>query len=61
MSGENIDYLLQLMNSTLTDEILKVPSKNRQQILNNLLDYYKVVLDDFKDLKSLEVLEAILH
>ena len=61
MSGENINYLLQLMNSTFTDQRLKIPSKNRHQILANLLDYYKVILDDFKDLKSLEVLEAILH
>ena len=49
------------MNSTFTDQRLKIPSKNRHQILANLLDYYKVILDDFKDLKSLEVLEAILH
>jgi DNA repair protein RecO (recombination protein O) len=61
MSGENIKFLLELMNSNLTEQTLKIPSKNRQQVLANLLDYYKVVLDDFKNLKSLEVLEAILH
>ena len=61
MSGENIDYLLKLFKSPLTNQTLAIPSKNRHQILANLLDYYKVVLDDFKNLKSLDVLEAILH
>jgi DNA repair protein RecO (recombination protein O) len=61
MSGENITYLLDLFNSTLTDQSLNIPAKNRHQILANILDYYKVVLDDFKNLKSLDVLEAILH
>ena len=61
MSGENIDYLRQLFNTPLTDQTLKIPSKNRHQILANVLDYYKAVLGDFKNLKSLDVLEAILH
>jgi len=61
MSGENIKYLLQLFNSNLTNQDLIIPSKSRHQILINLLDYYKAVLGDFKTLKSLDVLEAVLH
>jgi len=61
MGGENITYLLQLFKTPLTDQELSIPAKNRHQILSNLLDYYKVILDDFKNLKSLDVLEAILH
>lgn len=61
MSGENMTYLLQLFKTTLTDQNLVIPAKNRHQILANVLDYYKVILDDFKNLKSLDVLEAVLH
>jgi DNA repair protein RecO (recombination protein O) len=61
MPTENTEFLIQIMKSDLTDETLKIPNKNRQSILYGLLDYYKVVLDDFKAIKSLDILEAVLH
>ena len=61
MHGKNVQYLNQIFKSNLTTETLNIPAKNRQQILVGLLDYYKAVLGDFKTLKSLDVLEAILH
>ena len=61
MREENTAFLIQVMQSNLTEESLKIPGKNRQRVLTGLLDYYKVVLGDFKPLKSLDVLEAVLH
>lgn len=61
MDGKNIEYLKVLFDTNYTNEDLKIPYKNRQTILSNILDYYKMVIGDFKSLKSLDVLEAVLH
>lgn len=61
MNTENTTFLIQIMKSNITNETLKIPNKSRQCVLNGLLDYYKVVLGNFKPLKSLDVLEAVLH
>jgi DNA repair protein RecO (recombination protein O) len=61
MKGEDTQFLIQIMEANLTDETLRIPHKNRQHILFGVLDYYKVVLGNFKPLKSLDVLEAVLH
>jgi DNA repair protein RecO (recombination protein O) len=61
MKPDSTQFLLQIMNSTLTSETLLIPSKDRKKIIYGILDYYKTVLGDFKALKSLDVLDAILH
>lgn len=61
MDKEYAQYLLLIINSQLTDEDMNIPSKFRKKILLGVLDYYKTVLGDFKTLKSLDVLEAVLH
>ena len=61
MRGESTQFLIQIMHSNLTDESKKIPNRNRQYVLSGLLDYYKVVLGSFKPLKSIDVLEAVLH
>jgi len=52
--------LLLIINEPLTHQNLHINYTERQMILNGLLDYYKAVLGEFKKLKSLDVLEAIL-
>ena len=61
ISGEEMPFLNDLFGQDLTHQSIVIPTKIRHKILNGLLDYYKVILDDFKNLKSLEVLEAVLH
>ena len=61
MEPEFTQFLLQIMNSQLTDEDITISSQIRKKVLDGLLDYYKTILGDFKTLKSLDVLEAVLH
>ena len=61
MKPEDVRFLLQIMHNPLTDEDLKISHQNRQNVLNGIIDYYKTILSDFKFLKSLDVLEAVLH
>jgi len=60
MDPEVTSSLLLLLNSDLTDEINTIPFTIRKKILQGIIDYYKTVLGDFKNFKSLDVLEAIL-
>jgi len=61
MEGENMAYLKLLFEVDYTNEDLKIPYPNRQIILSNILEYYKMVISDFKSLKSIDVLESIMH
>tara|TARA_B100000809_G_C15099282_1_gene516250 strand:- start:943 stop:1653 length:711 start_codon:yes stop_codon:yes gene_type:complete len=61
LDSEYTAYLIIILESKLTDELTSIPSKIRKKLLQGILDYYKTVLGDFKNLKSLDVLEAILH
>lgn len=61
MGTDNTTYLLQILDCQITDEDIIIPFQIRKNLLNGVLDYYKTVLGDFKNLKSLDVLESILH
>ncbi|MEO9533827.1 MAG: DNA repair protein RecO [Crocinitomicaceae bacterium] len=50
-SGTNFDGL-QDPKTTLND---------RRQLVNDLLNYYKVIFDNFQDIQSLAILEATFH
>jgi DNA repair protein RecO (recombination protein O) len=61
LDSEYTGYLIIILESQITEELTSIPSKIRKKLLQGIIDYYKTVLGDFKNLKSLDVLEAILH
>ncbi|MCB9223899.1 MAG: DNA repair protein RecO [Crocinitomicaceae bacterium] len=42
-------------------EDLQIPLDIRRELIKDLIQYYKVIIDNFQDLKSLSILEATLH
>ncbi len=53
-------FLITLMSTPLKENGEKIPQMIKKDILNGLLDYYKIKIDGFKPLKSLDVLETVL-
>ena len=58
---ENCNDFWGLMNNRyLNDDQLKLTNERRRTLLSHLLDYYKIHVAKFDELKSIEVLEQIL-
>jgi DNA repair protein RecO (recombination protein O) len=55
ISEENTQFLSHL----LKENTASIPKKNRKELLHILLQYYKIHVDGFKDLKSLKVIASI--
>lgn len=55
VSQENTHYLSNLFKG----DTASIPKKNRKELLDILLQYYKIHVDGFKDLKSLKVIASI--
>lgn len=54
--------LFSLSDSSLTyKEIPEMPGKMRRDLLYSILKYYRIHLEGFKDLRSLETLEAVFR
>jgi DNA repair protein RecO (recombination protein O) len=54
-------YLLEIMQENLTEDKLTIPSQHKKELLETLINYYKINFDDIKSFKSLDVLEAVLY
>lgn len=62
LDQESTAHILQLLNSNLANhDDLKIPLMMRRKLLQDVLNYYKMVQDGFKDLKCLEILEFTFH
>lgn len=59
---ESIVYLnLMLRNSDKLSQLaLEIPKRERKQLLQNLISYFSYHLDNFTQLKTIEVIEAVL-
>ncbi|MCG8575533.1 MAG: DNA repair protein RecO [Flavobacteriales bacterium] len=62
LNEEKSALLLQL-SGTKFDGINgpKIELQQRRQLIYDLLNYYKIIFDNFKDVQSLAILEATLH
>lgn len=62
LSKENTQLLLALNQSSFDGENdPKLDLKTRRILLNEMVKFYQIVIDNFKPLKSLPVLEATFH
>ncbi|MFK8044977.1 MAG: DNA repair protein RecO [Crocinitomicaceae bacterium] len=60
--GENVTLLLSLMNKKFADgHSVGMSANKRRRIINDLINYYKVIFDNFKNIKSLPILEMTFH
>lgn len=62
VSKENSAYLLAISGTNFdSDDMPKIPLSKRRELVYDLLKYYEVVVDNFKELKSLAILESTFH
>ncbi len=55
-------WFFSLSDSSLSfDEIPEMPGKMRRDLLHGILKYYRIHLEGFKELRSLETLEAVFR
>ena len=61
ISHELADIFSQLLKCSLVNSNdVEMSNKDRRAILSGIIDYYKIHIDKFEDLKSKEVLETVL-
>jgi DNA repair protein RecO (recombination protein O) len=53
-------YLIDIDNLPMSVNGAIIPSQVKKELLNGLLDYYKIKIEGFKPLKSIEIIEAVL-
>ena len=53
-------YLIKINQQPLSENGNKIPNSIKKQLLDGLLDYYKIKIEGFKPLKSIEILETVL-
>lgn len=59
---ENSTYLFDLLTATFEDSgMIQIPKSNRSQLLDHLIDFYKLHVEDFGELKSLAIVREILE
>lgn len=60
---ESISYLNTMLRKRDKLQLLalEIPKKQRQQLLENLITYFSYHLDNFKQLKTLEVISAVFY
>jgi DNA repair protein RecO (recombination protein O) len=58
--GETVSLLKELISHS-KEEVLawEIPKKQRKKLLNLLFDYFKIHVPNFKELKSIEIIESI--
>ncbi|WP_418636326.1 DNA repair protein RecO C-terminal domain-containing protein, partial [Winogradskyella sp.] len=62
VSGENLTLLKRLLGTNFdTLNTVKINGKQRQEFLNMLLHYFELHLGNFKNPKSLQVLNEVFH
>ena len=62
LEGEELDQWKQLFHISFEDlQKWSIHSISRSKLLKSLLEYYRLHIKDFGELKSLEVLHTILH
>jgi DNA repair protein RecO (recombination protein O) len=62
LSADESRYFYQLTRSAFYGESLpRIPSIIRQNLLWHLVDYYRLHLEGFRDVKSLDILEAVFR
>lgn len=59
MTSESSHALKTLLNGSWNDEHIRIPKPIRQALLHDMLAYYRIHIEDFGQLKSLEVLEEL--
>lgn len=53
-------HLIKIDNQPMSINGDIIPSQIKKELLNGLLDYYKIKIEGFKPLKSIEIIEAVL-
>lgn len=53
--------LIKINQHPLSENGELIPSTTKKDLMDGLLDYYKIKIDGFKPLKSLEIIEAVLN
>ncbi|MCF8228569.1 MAG: DNA repair protein RecO [Bacteroidales bacterium] len=62
LSGENSSFIRQiLVNGFEIADQLEIPARNRKEMLNSMLQYYRLHLPDFSPMKSPAVLHSVFH
>jgi hypothetical protein len=59
MTAECTEALKALLNSRVNDEHAHIAKATRRALLRDLLAYYRIHIEEFGQLKSLEVLEEV--
>lgn len=53
-------HLIEINQQSLSIPNKQIPNLIKKQLLEGLMDYYKIKIDGFKPLKSIEILETVL-
>lgn len=62
LSEEKTAILLRITKAGFDEAIVpSIPVAIRRELIHDLIDYYRIIIDGFKELKSLAILESTLH
>ncbi len=54
-------YQISLKKPTKDDEIINIPQSVKKTLLPRLIDYYRLHLEGFREIKSYPILDAVFH